>query len=105
MQPAAGAAPLAWSPDAAIWARDIDPVLLHAIVSFVRANYPASDPAAGGVMKRLLEFTSSNPVLVGRKAEGAKDPIAEWFEGDHDYSEFRGRGEAMLDLIVDKLES
>ena len=41
-----------------------------------------------------------------RKAkEGERDPVSQWFAGDYSYAEFRGRGEELIDLIVDKLES
>lgn len=91
--------------DAAIWIQDIDPVLVHAIVAHVRESYRAGDAAGSGVLKRLAELTAACPSLQARHAEGAQDPITEWFESAHDWSEFRGRSAEMIDLIVDKLES
>ena len=92
-------------PDAAIWANDIDPVLVHAIVSYVRDAYPMSSPAGAGVLQRLAQLTTANPALQGKYDEGARDPIVEWFKSAHDWSEFRGRCDGMVDLLVDKLES
>ena len=78
--------------DAAIVAEDIDPVLVYVIVSFLRAVYPVSDPAAGAVLERVVRLTSSNPVVVRRHRQGSTDPIARWFESEYAYADFRGRG-------------
>lgn len=91
--------------DAANVAERIDPVLVYVIVSYLRAAYPASDPAASGVLERVVKFTSSRPSVVKKHREGRDDPISRWFEKEHDYRSFRGRGSDLVDLIVDKLES
>lgn len=91
--------------DAAILAEEIDPVLLHAIVSYLRTVYPASDPAASSVLERVVGLTSSSAAIVRRHREGENDPITRWFEDDLGYTEFRGRGSDMIGVLVDKLES
>ena len=91
--------------DAAILAEGIDPVLLYAIVCYLRTVYPASDPAATSVLERVVGLTSSSAVVVRRHREGESDPISRWFEDDHGYTSFRGRGADMIALLVDKMES
>ena len=91
--------------EARILAQDLDPVLVHVILRFLRAVYPASDPAASAVLQRVVALTSSDPAIVNKAREGERDPVSQWFAGDYSYSEFRGRGEELIDLIVDKLES
>ena len=80
-------------------------MLVHAIVSFLRAVYPASDPAATSVLDRVVQLISKNPTVVRLHREGAADPITEWLESEHEYAAFRGRGAVMIELLVDKLES
>jgi hypothetical protein len=91
-------------PETVTIAQDLDPVLVYAIVSFLRACYPASNPAATGVLERVVALTS-NPEVVRKHEAGRKDPVARWFESEHDYQGFRGRGPDMIELIVDKLDS
>lgn len=91
--------------DATILAEEIDPVLLYAIVNYLRAVYPASDPAAGSVLERVVALTTNSAVVVRRYREGENDPIATWFEDDHGYAAFRGRGPDMIAVLIDKLES
>ncbi|MEM7247305.1 MAG: hypothetical protein AAF533_18325 [Acidobacteriota bacterium] len=91
--------------DLAIIAQDIDPVLVHGIISFLRAVYPATDPAATGVLGRVVELTGASPEVIRRHEEGGRDPITEWFTSEHEYGQFRGRGDNVVDLLVEKLES
>jgi len=91
--------------EARILAQDLDPVLVHVILRYLRAVYPASDPAASAVLERVVRLTSTDPAIVRKAKEGERDPVAEWFAGDYSYKEFRGRGEELIGLIVDKLES
>ena len=90
---------------ARLLAEELDPVLVHAIVRFLREAYPASDPAASPVLERVLELTKAYPGLVARAKEGEDDPVTGWFTGERTFREFRGRGEVMIDLLVEKLES
>lgn len=91
--------------DAYAIAMDLDPVLVHCIVRFLRETYPASDPAATSVLERVVKLTSFHPNFIEKFKEGERDPITEWFCGDYSFREFRGRGADLIDLIVDKLES
>jgi hypothetical protein len=91
--------------DAPILAEDLDPVLVYVIVKYLRAVHPASDPAASAVLERVVRLTSGHPAVVRKYREGEKDPISQWFEGEHVYSDYRGRESELIDLIVDKLET
>ena len=91
--------------DAASIAQDVDPVLIHLIVKFLREVYPATDPAATSVLERVVEMNKAWPGLVAKCKEGERDPIAQWFEGDYSYRDFRGRGAEMIDLIAEKLDT
>ena len=93
------------SADTTFIAESLDPVYVYTIVSFLRAVYPASDPAANSVLDRVVQLTSSGPKIVAKHREGEQDPVSRWFESDHSYTEFRGRGSQLLELIHDKLES
>jgi hypothetical protein len=91
--------------DAAIIAESIDPTLLYVIVSFLRAIYPASDPAATPVLERVVRLTSDRPAVIAKHREGEQDPVSHWFEDEYEYRDFRGRGSELIELIVDKLET
>jgi len=91
--------------DAARIAEDLDPVLIYVIVEFLRAVYPASDPAASPVLERVVRMTAASAELVRRHREGERDPVSRWFESEHEYRAFRGRGADLIERIVDKLES
>jgi hypothetical protein len=91
--------------EARVLAQDLDPVLVHVILRFLRTVYPASDPAASAVLDRVVRLTSADPAIVQKAKEGERDPVSQWFADEHSFAEFRGRGRELLDLIVDKLES
>ena len=91
--------------EARILAQDLDPVLVHVILRYLRAVYPASDPAASPVLERVVQLTSADPAIVRKAKEGERDPVSQWFTGDYSFANFRGRGQELIDLIVDKLES
>ncbi|MGD8396961.1 MAG: hypothetical protein PVF43_15945 [Candidatus Eiseniibacteriota bacterium] len=91
--------------DAVVIAEDLDPVLVYAIVSFLRAVYPVTDPAATSVLERVVKLTSASAALVRLHREGGQDPVARWFESEHGYVPFRGRGGEMIDRLVEKLDS
>ena len=91
--------------EARIFAEDLDPVLVHVILRYLRAAYPASDPAASAVLERVVQLTSADPAIVRKAQEGERDPVSEWFAAEHSFGEFRGRGHDLIDLIVEKLES
>ncbi len=89
----------------AVIAEDLDPVLLYVVVTYLRAVHRASDPAAGGILDRVVRLTSTGRKLVQAHKQGERDPVTQWFTSEYDFASFRGRPRAMLDLIVDKLES
>lgn len=91
--------------DASSIARDLDPVLVHVIVKFLRETYPASDPAATSVLERVVNLHAAWRGLVAKCKRGERDPISQWFEGDYSYRDYRGRGVELIDLIVEKLNS
>lgn len=91
--------------DASSIAQDLDPVLVHVIVKFLREAYPASDPVATSVLERVVNMNAAWSGLVAKCREGEQDPISEWFESEYSYRDFRGRGGEMIELIVDKLDS
>jgi hypothetical protein len=86
-------------------AEELDPVLVYVIVRFLREVYPASDPAASPVLERVVQLTSAYPALVAKSGEGEKDPVSQWFSSEYSFRDFRRRGDELIDLIVDKLES
>jgi len=90
---------------AATLAERIDPVLFHAVVSLLRASYPATDPAATAVLDRVVKLTNSSATLVRMYKDGEQDPISRWFDSEYTYREFRGRGADLVDLLIDKIES
>ena len=85
--------------DAAVLAESIDPVLFYAVVSFLRAVHRASDPAAGGILERVVKLTSASPALIRRYREGDQDAIARWFESEYAYTDFRGRGDDFAEFV------
>jgi hypothetical protein len=85
-------------------AAGLDPVLVHVVVRYLREVYPASNPAASAVLERVVSFASSSPSIVRKIKEGEADPVSRWFESEHSFREFRGRGDDLLELIVEKLE-
>lgn len=91
--------------DATFIAEELDPVLLYCIIRFLREAYPVSDPAASAVLERVIAVTSGSSPVVRRFKEGERDPISQWFVQDYSFSDFKGRGEEMVALLVDKLES
>jgi hypothetical protein len=91
--------------EAPIVAEDLDPVLIYVIVNFLRAVHPASDPAATPVLERVVRLTSGHPTIVNKYREGEQDPISNWFESEYEYREFLGRESALIDLVVDKIET
>lgn len=90
---------------ARLLAASLDPVLVHVILRYLREVYPASNPAARAVLDRVVALTSGSPDLVAHVKEGERDPVSAWFSSEYAFTDFRGRGPELLDVIVDKLES
>ncbi|MCP3977974.1 MAG: hypothetical protein GY716_01405 [bacterium] len=91
--------------DAGFLVEELDPVLVHVIVKYLRESYPASNPAAHAVLERVVALTSSCPAAVSKSKQGESDPVSEWFEAEYGFSEYHGRGRELVALIVDKLDS
>jgi hypothetical protein len=83
----------------------IDPVLAWAVIGYLRASYPASDPAASAVLERVVALTRTDPEIVAAVRAGESDPVARWFLDVHGFGAWRGRGRDMIEAIVEKLES
>jgi hypothetical protein len=90
--------------DARLLAEELDPVLVYVIVTFLRAVYPASDPAATSVLERVVRMTTKSPGLIRRHKEGERDPVSRWFESEYDYRDYKGRGPELVSLVADKLD-
>lgn len=82
-----------------------DPVVVYFVLRFLREKYPPGNPASQGVMERLLELTKTYDDIVKMSKQGEKDSMREWFDDTYEMREFFGSGEAMIDMIVEKLES
>ena len=91
--------------DALVLAETLDPVLVYLIVRYLRESYPASDPAATSVLERVVALTSKHAAFVEKCRDGERDSVSQWFEAEHSFGSFRGRGSELIDVIVDKLES
>jgi hypothetical protein len=91
--------------DAGALGAELDPVLVYVIVRYLRDVYPASNPAANAVLDRVVAMTNAWPELVAKSKEGEGDVVSAWFESEYSFGDFRDRGEHLIELIVDKLES
>lgn len=85
-------------------AERIDPVLVYAIVSYLRAVHRASDPAASPILERVVKLTSASPAVLRKHRDGESDPVSRWFESEYEYRDFRGRGEDLIELLIEKIE-
>jgi hypothetical protein len=81
---------------------EADPTLVYLIITWLRTRY-RSDPAAEGVIGRLVELCNTYPQVTEMVREGKEDSVVEWFEDGHSYRALEA--EEFIDLIVDKLES
>jgi hypothetical protein len=91
--------------DAVVLAESLDPALLYAVLTFLRATHPATDPVASAVLARVVRLLESSPVVVRHHKEGERDPISRWFLAEHSWDVFRGRGTDLVALIADKIDS
>src|SRR5262249_30672852 len=76
-------------------AAELDPVLVHVVVRYLREVYPASVPAARAVLDRVVALTSSSPRIVAKIRDGEEDPVSRWFVSDYSFRDFRGRGDEL----------
>ncbi|MCX6111280.1 MAG: hypothetical protein NTZ90_16920 [Proteobacteria bacterium] len=93
------------SADAFNLSEELDPVVVHLVLRYLREKYPASEPSSSGVTSRLLELMSTYSQVAKRSKIGEKDSVSEWFEETYSMGEFYDKAEEMIGLIVDKLES
>lgn len=91
--------------DAGFLASRIDPVLVWAVVGYLRASYPASDRAASAVLERVVALTHSDPAVVAAVRAGEADPVARWFLDEYGFGAWRGRGAEMIALVAEKLDT
>ena len=91
--------------DARILGENLDPVLIHVILRYLRESYPASHPAATAVLDRVVQLTRASPRIVAGSKEGESDPITAWFAKEQTFAAYRGRGAEMIERIVEKLDS
>ena len=91
--------------DLPVLIEQLDPVLVYVLFSFLRAVHPVADPAASAILERVVRLTTGSAEAVRKNREGGQDPVSRWFESEHEYHGYKGRGRELVDLIVDKLES
>jgi hypothetical protein len=83
----------------------LDPLIVYFIFRYIRERYQAGHPSADGVLNRMLNLTGNYTGLVKRAKEGEKDPVREWFDDTHRMKEFFDKGDELMTLLVDKIES
>ena len=81
---------------------DADPALVYLIFTWLRERY-RNDPAADGVIGRLVTLSNAYAAVPRKVKEGESDPIARWFEDTYSYRELGS--DEFIALIVEKLES
>ena len=91
--------------EARVIATELDPVLLHTIVRYLRDAYPATVPEARPVLERLVAVTESDRSIVREAKLGEEDPIGRWIVEEYRLADFKGRSDELLHLVIDKLES
>jgi hypothetical protein len=79
-----------------------DPTLVYFIFKWIKKHYHRDHDDSDFVRGNLKDLTNSYRALTRKAKGGEEDPIVEWFEGSHRYSELPA--EEFIDLIVDKLE-
>jgi hypothetical protein len=79
-----------------------DPTLVYFLVTWLRTRY-AHDPAAEGVIGRIVTICQRYPAVTRMMKQGQADPLVEWFEGTYEYRELTN--DEFVNLVVEKLES
>jgi hypothetical protein len=82
--------------------QDADPTLVYFIFTWLRERYPASHPAAEGVIGRLGEICEQYPGVTRQVKEGEADSVVTWFEDAYAYRDLDSR--QFIELVVEKLE-
>ncbi len=81
---------------------EADPTLVYFVFTWLRKRY-RNDPAAEGVMGRLVELCNDYPAVTRKAKEGEADSIVAWFEDAYSYRKLDSQ--EFIALIVEKLES
>lgn len=92
------------SADAYNIAEKRDPVLVYFVLRFLRDKYPAANPSSEGVVRRVLELTSTYPDIVKMSKKGEADVITEWFNDSYAMAEYYEEQEALISMLVEKIE-
>ena len=79
-----------------------DPTLVYFILKYVKKHYHRDHEGYDVVRSRLKELKNSHRAITRKSKSGEDDPVVEWFEGTHRYSELSPA--VFIDVIVDKLE-
>ena len=80
---------------------ETDPALVYFIFNWLRARY-RSDPAAEGVIGRIIDLCTAYPAVARKVKLGESDPLVSWFEDAYTYHELDSH--EFIDLVVEKLE-
>lgn len=83
---------------------EIDPVLLHVALRYLREVAGADGQTGEGVNSRLLEFATSFPQAIKMAQKGEKDPILEWFNESYALNEFRSRPNDLVEILWEKID-
>lgn len=81
-----------------------DPVMVYFVLRFLREKYPAGNPTSEGVIRRVLELTSTYPDIVKMSKKGEGDVITEWFNESYSMGEYYEEHESLISLLVEKIE-
>ncbi|MCA9682762.1 MAG: hypothetical protein KC457_11235 [Myxococcales bacterium] len=81
---------------------EADPTLVYFILKYVKKHYHRDHDDYELMKSRLSEIKNTARSLTRRAKDGEGDPVVEWFESNHRYSDLSP--ELFIDLIVDKLE-
>ena len=79
-----------------------DPTLVYFILKYIKKHYHRDHDLYDVVRPRLTELKNTHRAITRKSKTGEDDPVVEWFEGTHRYSELPP--EVFIDIIVDKLE-
>ena len=82
--------------------QDADPTLVYFIFKYLKKHYHRDHDMHEVVRARLGDVRNNYRALTRRAKSGEEDPVVEWFEGTHRYSELTST--EFIDIIVDKLE-
>lgn len=79
-----------------------DPTLVYFIFKYLKKHYHRDHEMHEIVRARLGDVRNNYRALTRMAKAGEEDPVVEWFEGTHRYSELTSA--EFIDIIVDKLE-